>query len=452
MDSSNVRALWEARTNPELANLTLKPKNLRNERKHSDVGPANDKQKLRIGSSRKTNAKSVDKLSGFGKFSTDMQDLDDILLSLHDANDDEFMEDVKKTENISFLKDTETKTEILNNLDVNTKVDENIEDDSPTKEHTKKNPHSIQNNKVDLAPKVTRIDTPANGLGEETSIESGHVKPTEDTKPKLFLKGSKSMEDVKQNYLSKGSKSIDSKSTIENEKSNVTNVGENILASALQSLRSATNGSIKENNHIEDLENCVESPVSPGLQAEVVLRTIDQTETETETETETAHIKRLSARLSLHNSLEIVPEDKPIEIKHEGKKDEEYEFTNLIENIKKCNDLESLKLACIHSFTVLNQTLVETKSYMRDKEEKNIQVASSPPVTWAPPPPPPPGPPPPLVNANKVVLVKTKKNPMAVTAIAAVGTNSLMDEIKKKQRTRNQRKSLRVKYDTLDNN
>ena len=76
MDSSNVRALWEARTKPELSNLTLKPI-LPNQRKHSDVDQGKERQRCRIGSSRKRTLSNPNSLE---KLSTDIQELDDILL------------------------------------------------------------------------------------------------------------------------------------------------------------------------------------------------------------------------------------------------------------------------------------------------------------------------------------------------------------------------------------
>ena len=87
-----------------------------------------------------------------------------------------------------------------------------------------------------------------------------------------------------------------------------------------------------------------------------------------ENTTDICQVKRQSARLSLHNTLEIVPENEPIETKHTEpkEKDENVEITDIIEKLNKCNDLESLKCACIHSFITLNKTLVDMKASLAE--------------------------------------------------------------------------------------
>ena len=121
-----------------------------------------------------------------------------------------------------------------------------------------------------------------------------------------------------------------------------TNCGDDILTSSLQSLRNTKE--IKEQKSIESNDLFEGSVIIlSDSSPKVCLRRND------ETVTDTCQNKRKSARLSLHNDLEIVPEEKPLETKHKENKDEE--FTALIENMKKCNDLESLKLACLLSFS-----------------------------------------------------------------------------------------------------
>ena len=348
------------------------------------------------------------------------------------------IEEVKQIEIISTQKETEreisVKTEISNKKD--TKANDYVEENASTKEETKKNSPDISKNEKVLRQNTKIKESAVNGFTEETSIQLDTQKPTEE---------------IKKTFLLKGLKSIERKSTEERDKTEESNGGEFVLASALKSLRSIQNDDNEENSNIENhkiSEASVPSPVDPNPRDDVLMRKVD------DAVNENAQIRRQSARLSLHNSLEIVPEDKPIEtINHTETKNEEDEFNNLIENIKNCNDLESLKLACISSFVSLNKTVLETKAYMKDKEEEK-PIVIPPQVILAPPPPPPPGPPPPVLTSNKLVITKTNKTAKdnCTTAAAAVGgANFLMEEIKRKQMLRNQRKSLRKKYETLDN-
>ena len=107
---------------------------------------------------------------------------------------------------------------------------------------------------------------------------------------------------------------------------------------------------------------------------DILMRKVD------ETTTDICQVKRQSARLSLHNTLEIVPENEPIETKHTepNKNNEKDEINEIIEKLKKCNDLESLKCAYI------NKTLVEMKASLAENNtndkyhSSNISAPSNP--------------------------------------------------------------------------
>ena len=103
---------------------------------------------------------------------------------------------------------------------------------------------------------------------------------------------------------------------------------------------------------------------------DILMRKVD------ETTTDICQVKRQSARLSLHNSLETVPENKPIETKHTepNENNEKDEITEIIEKLEKCNDLESLKCACINSFLALNKTLVEMKASLSENRGNTKQM------------------------------------------------------------------------------
>ena len=78
MASSNMRALWEARADQELENLSVKP-NLSNQRKLSN----NEEQhRPRLGSNRRTYSATnrVKKSLESEKLNTDIMALDSILL------------------------------------------------------------------------------------------------------------------------------------------------------------------------------------------------------------------------------------------------------------------------------------------------------------------------------------------------------------------------------------
>ena len=145
-----------------------------------------------------------------------------------------------------------------------------------------------------------------------------------------------------------------------------------------------------------------------------------------------------------------MPENEPIETKHtEPKENNEDEITDIIEKLEKCNDLESLKCACINTFIALNKTLVEMKASLAENSGNTKPILNSPPAILAPPPPPPPGPPPLSLAPKKLVITKAPKPTMASTATAAVGAANLMDEIKRKQMIRKGRKSLKSRYEIL---
>ena len=63
---------------------------------------------------------------------------------------------------------------------------------------------------------------------------------------------------------------------------------------------------------------------------DILMRKVD------ETTTDICQVKRQSARLSLHNTLEIVPENKPIETKHTepNENNEKDEITEIIEKLE----------------------------------------------------------------------------------------------------------------------
>ena len=86
-----------------------------------------------------------------------------------------------------------------------------------------------------------------------------------------------------------------------NEREKATNDGENFLVSALKSLRSTDsfdkNEHVNENVEIEHGEEI--SPIDTNTY--ILMRKVD------ETTTDICQVKRQSARLSLHNTLEIVP-------------------------------------------------------------------------------------------------------------------------------------------------
>ena len=239
--------------------------------------------------------------------------------------------------------------------------------------------------------------------------------------------------------------SVDAK--VANDAGNVADGGANFLAHALKSLKSTESF---EKNEQEDEHEKIDdkiTPLSPGQQTDILMRKVDET---------TADIcltRRNSARLSLHNTLEMVPEDEPFETKHNEQKENRNndEFIDIIEELEKCNDFESLKSACISSFVALNKEIDEIKTSMQKEEGKNKQILTTTQAILSPPPPPPPGPPPLVIAPRKIVITKAPKPSMASTAVAAVGTVNLMDEIKRKQMIRKGRKSLKSKYEDLDN-
>ena len=228
----------------------------------------------------------------------------------------------------------------------------------------------------------------------ETETETGQEENPKTTKT------------VKQTLNSKGTELIEA---------NFTNDGEKFVVSALKSLRSTEsfekNEQVNENVEMENVKE--NSPTDANT--DILMRIVD------ENTTDICQVKRQSARLSLHNTLEIVPENEPIETKHTEPKqnNEKDEIAEIIEKLEKCNDLESLKCACIHSFIALNNTLVEMKASLAENRGNTKQMLNSPPAILAPPPPPP-GPPPLALAHTKLVITKAPKPTMASTTTAAL--------------------------------
>ena len=114
--------------------------------------------------------------------------------------------------------------------------------------------------------------------------------------------------------------------------------------------------------------------------------------------------------------------------------------SELVNELTKCEDFTSFKNATITILSRMNEEIIELNRKM-----------NSPPASGHAPPPPPP-PPPPSSNAFtqpplSAVIKKTAWKNMTESKVAPV--NFLLDEIRKKQESRNKRTSLKSKYEKL---
>jgi len=226
------------------------------------------------------------------------------------------------------------------------------------------------------------------------------------------------------------------------------NKGEELLSSALKALRKTKSLEEREKEMKNQSNGAVCSPPqSPGVvgsNVEILMRKVDSSG-------DCGQLKRQSARLSLRNSLEMVPEDKPIETNSSEPKENEKDLSIFIEALKKSEDFNSLKEACISSIVAVNDIVKQINLQLKAQKGLNNYEPLESTGTAAPPPPPPPGPPPPsLLAPKKLVITKVSKPTIASTATAAKGAVNLMDEIKKKQNIRKGRKSLKAKYENLE--
>ena len=114
---------------------------------------------------------------------------------------------------------------------------------------------------------------------------------------------------------------------------------------------------------------------------------------------------------------------------------------DLMDELKTCEDFVSFKNATVILLTRMHEEI----------EELNRKLNSSPAASHAPPPPAPPPPPPaPALTAPPLTLTMNKKASWRKeTELKIEPANFLLDEIRKKQESRNKRTSLKSKYEKL---
>ena len=114
---------------------------------------------------------------------------------------------------------------------------------------------------------------------------------------------------------------------------------------------------------------------------------------------------------------------------------------DLMDELKSCEDFVSFKNATVILLTRMHEEI----------EELNRKLNSSPAASYAPPPPAPPPPPPaPALIAPPLTLTLNKKASWRKeTELKIEPANFLLDEIRKKQESRNKRTSLKSKYEKL---
>ena len=113
---------------------------------------------------------------------------------------------------------------------------------------------------------------------------------------------------------------------------------------------------------------------------------------------------------------------------------------DLMDELKTCEDFVSFKNATVILLTRMHDEI----------EELNRKLNSSPAASHAPPPlPPPPPPPAPALTAPPLTLTINKKSWKKETELKVEPANFLLDEIRKKQESRNKRTSLKSKYEKL---
>jgi len=421
-------AVWEARAEQEVVEVAKNNNNRVSRTEH---------HRPRLASNRRKGGTSVS--GGGGSLET----LDDILLSLQNAiviNEEKTNLGENSTEEEKVSKDekgskdvTTNKTILHREVSMNKETNENTNVDA----EEEKIPDS-KVSKGNIIQQISRTkDFPQKTDPGKVSRQNSREfvpKSPRPNKDNPFLgqqPKNKKIEPKKENKM--------------NGDKDLTNDGENTLARALKSLRSTQSFEEKEEKDkiiVDETDH-----VYATDQADIVLRNVN------DASVDPFLAKRQSARLSLQNTLEIVPENEPIDTEQAGKSElitKTENFADLIEKLEKCKEFDSFKSACVSTFVALNKTLEDIKSSLH-KEETPV-VTSGPPITAPPPPPPPPGPPSLDLTPKKLVISKTSKpkQSLATTATTAMGTVNLMDEIKKRQMIRKGRKSLRSKYDALD--
>merc|ERR1712179_37515 len=387
MASSSMVAVWEAKAEQESAE---EAKN--NTRK---VRP-------RLGSNRRKGSTAV---SGGGG---SLESLDDILLSLQNAivinedNGEQSTEEEKVSKDEKDSNDVITnKTILQREVSMKTETNENIKVDAEglvEVKHLDTNEEKILDSKLSKGNIIRQISR-TKDLPQKTDPGKVSRQNSREFVPK-------SPRPNKDNpFLGKQTKTRKNEPKMENEMNgdgdkDLSNDGVNTLARALKSLRSTQSFEEKE----EENETIADEPdhVYPTEQTDIVQRKVD------DASADPFSAKRQSARLSLQNTLEIVPENEPIDTQDDISEltTKTENFDDLMEKLKKCKEFDSFKSACLSTFVALNKTLEDVKSSLH-KEETPV-VTSGPPIT-APPPPPPPGPPALDLTPRKLVITKTSK-------------------------------------------